>query len=60
MTPERKKKLWTEIVRIVVNAIVALTTALTATSCMYVNKNTEQDKQPIVITQPSKSSNYGE
>ena len=54
------KPIWKEIIRIVVNAIVALTTALTATSCMQVNKNTEQDKQPIVITQPSKTNTYGE
>lgn len=60
MTPERKKNLWQEIIRIVVNAIVALTTALTATACMQVNKNLEEDKQPVIITQPQKTNNYGE
>ena len=55
------KPIWKEIIRIVVNAIVAITTVLTATSCMQVNKRTDESprEQPVFV-QPSKSSNYGE
>ena len=61
MTPERKKNLWKEIIRIVVNGIVALTTALTATSCMQVNKHTDESPKDIpTYVQPSKTTNYGE
>lgn len=55
------KPIWKEIIRIVVNAIVALTTALTATSCMQVNKHSEDSpKEHPVYVQPSKNPSYGE
>lgn len=61
MTPERKKNLWKEIIRIVVNAIVALTTALTATSCMQVNKHSDESPKSIpMYVQPAKTPSYGE
>ena len=55
------KPIWKEIIRIVFNAIVALTTALTATSCMQVNKHTDESprEQPVYV-QPSKNPSYGE
>lgn len=61
MTPERKKNLWKRIIEIAVTAIVSLATALTATSCMQVNKSTDEtDKTVPVYVQPSKTQNYGE
>ena len=55
------KPIWKEIIRIVVNAIVALTTALTATSCMQVNKHSDESPKNIpTYVQPSKPSSYGE
>ena len=55
------KPIWKEIIRIVVNAIVALTTALTATSCMQVNKHTDESPKDVpTYVQPSKTSSYGE
>ena len=61
MTPERKKILWKRIIEIVVTAIVSLATALTATSCMQVNKHTDESPKDVpMYVQPSKTSNYGE
>lgn len=55
------KPIWKEIIRIVVNALVALTTALTATSCMQVNKHSDESPKNIpTYVQPSKPLNYGE
>lgn len=55
------KPIWKEIIRIVVNALVALTTALTATSCMQVNKHSDESPKNIpTYVQPSKTSSYGE
>jgi hypothetical protein len=53
MTPERKKTLWKRIIEIIVTAVVSLTTALTATSCMQVNKSTDEtDKSVPMYVQP--------
>ena len=55
------KPIWKEIIRIVVNAIVALTTALTTTSCMQVNKFTDESPKDFPhYVQPSKNTSYGE
>ena len=56
------KPIWKEIIRIVVNAIVAITTVLTATSCMQVNKHT--DESPLsnisssLISKPAGSDEF--
>lgn len=61
MTPERKKKVWNEVIRIVVNAIIAITAAVTATSCMQVNKHSDESPKSIpMYVQPSKTQSYGE
>lgn len=61
MTPERKKNLWKRIIEIAVTAIVSLATALTATSCMQVNKSIDEtDKSVPVYVKPSNTQNYGE
>ena len=55
------KPIWKEIIRIVVNALVALTTALTAISCMQVNKHTDESPKDIPLyVQPSKTPSYVE
>ena len=55
MTPERKKTLWKRIIEIAVTAIVSLATALTATSCMQVNKSIDETDNPVPIyVQPEK------
>lgn len=55
MTPERKKNLWKKIIDIAVTAIVSLATALTATSCMQVNKSIDEtDKSVPTYVQPEK------
>ena len=53
MTPERKKTLWKRIIEIIITAVVSLTTALTATSCMQVNKSIDEtDKSVPMYVQP--------
>ena len=55
MTQERKKTLWKRITEIALTAIVSLLTALTATSCMQVNKSTDEtDKSVPMYVQPEK------
>lgn len=56
MTPERKKTLWKRIIEIAVTAIVSLATALTATSCMQVNKSTDEtDKSVPTYVKPEQN-----
>lgn len=51
MTPQRKSVIWKRIIEIIITAVVSLTTALTATSCMQVNKNTDEaTEKPVVVT----------
>lgn len=51
MTPQRKSAIWKQIIQIIVTAVVSLTTALTATSCMQVNKSTDETTdKPVVVT----------
>lgn len=51
MTPQRKSAIWKRIIEIIITAVVSLTTALTATSCMQVNKNTDETTdKPVVVT----------
>lgn len=53
MTPERKKMLWKRIAEIAATALISLATALTATSCMQVNKSTDEtDKSVPTYVQP--------
>ena len=53
MTLEIKKTLWKRIIEIAVTAIVSLAIALTATSCMQVNKSTDEtDKSVPMYVQP--------
>ena len=55
MTLEIKKTLWKRITEIIIIAVVSLTTALTATSCMQVNKSTDEtDKSVPMYVQPEK------